>query len=62
MIKVLFVCVLFTISGCSSKAVYDNIQRDNRQQCMDVPPPQYEECLERSSKSYEEYEREREAL
>lgn len=56
------VLVFIMTAGCSNKAVYDNIQHSNRQECAHVPPPQYEECLERSSRSYEEYEREREAV
>lgn len=59
--KTLIVCVIFLIAGCSTKAVYDNIQHNNRQACNRVPPPQYEECIARSEKSYEEYERERKA-
>lgn len=53
----LMLCIL--VAGCSSKAVYDNMQRNNRQECVSVPPAQYEECIERSSKSYEEYKRDR---
>ncbi|MBS8242156.1 hypothetical protein DYI22_16845 [Marinobacter lipolyticus] len=53
----LLLCIL--VAGCSSKAVYDNMQRNNRQECVNVPPAQYEECIQRSSKSYEEYERDR---
>lgn len=52
----------FMTAGCSTKAVYNDIQRNNRQACANVPPPQYEECLDRSGKSYEEYERERKAV
>lgn len=54
--------VLFVVAGCSNKAVYDNIQHNNRQACNRVPPAQYDECMARSDKSYQEYEREREAL
>lgn len=53
----LLVCIL--LAGCSSKAVYDNVQRNNRQECVNVPPAQYEECIQRSSQSYEEYKRDR---
>ena len=60
--KILMVCVVFSIAGCSNKAVYDNIQHNNRQECRSVPPAQYEECIERSNKSYDEYQREREAI
>ncbi|WP_242634364.1 hypothetical protein [Marinobacter salicampi] len=53
---------LSVLAGCSSKAVYDNVQLNNRTDCNRVPPPQYEECIERTDKSYEEYERERKEL
>ncbi len=54
-----FLLVSLVATGCSSKAVYDNVQRNNQQECVSVPPVQYEECIERSSKSYEEYKRDR---
>ncbi len=53
----IFVLIL---AGCSNKAVYDNIQQINRNECNKVPPAQYDECIDRTSKSYEEYRRERE--
>ena len=60
MSKILYLLLVsILVAGCSGKAVYDNIQRNNRQECVSVPPAQYEECIERSSKSYEEYERDR---
>lgn len=51
---------LFFLAGCGSQAVYDNIQLNNRRECEKLPPAQYEECMARASKSYEEYERDRE--
>lgn len=59
MYKLLVLVVPLLFAGCSKKAVYDNIQLNNRNECNKVPPSQYEECIERTSKSYEEYERER---
>lgn len=53
---------LLLVAGCSSKAVYDNVQYNNFRECNSVPSAQYEECVERSNKSYEEYERERESV
>lgn len=53
----LLICMM--VAGCSSKAVYDNMQRNSRQECVSVPPAQYDECIERSSKSYDEYKRDR---
>ena len=61
--KIWIVFAVFVVTtGCSSKAVYDNIQHNNRQECNSAPPAQYEDCIERSSKTYEEYKREREAV
>lgn len=56
-LHLLLVCIL--LAGCGNKAVYDNVQRNNRQECVNVPPAQYEECIQRSSQSYEEYKRDR---
>lgn len=50
---------VFFLMGCSNKVVYDNIQINNRNACNTVPPSQYEECIERTNKSYEEYEQDR---
>ncbi|MES1945635.1 hypothetical protein PC39_16011 [Salinisphaera sp. PC39] len=50
----------FSVFGCGKKAVYDNVQIHNRQQCARLPPSQYEDCMEDAEKTYEEYRRERE--
>ena len=57
--KLWLLIVVFFLTGCSNKAVYDNIQINNRNACVKAPPFQYEECIERTNKSYEEYEQER---
>jgi len=53
-----FLIAAFFLTGCSSKAIYENIQINNRNACTKEPPSQYEKCIERANKSYEEYERE----
>ncbi len=60
--KTWFLVAVLFLAGCSNKAVYEHIQINNRSACNKVPPPQYEECIERTNKSYEEYERERKEL
>lgn len=57
--KLMIILAIFAIAGCSNKAVYDNIQLNNRNECSKVPPPQYERCMERANQSYDDYERER---
>lgn len=62
MFRILLVFVLSAMAGCSTQGVYNDIQESNRQACQKVPPPQYDECIERSSKPYRDYERERDAV
>jgi hypothetical protein len=59
MYKMLVSIFALLLSGCSNKAVYDNIQINNRNECNKIPPSQYEECVDRASEPYEEYKRER---
>lgn len=51
--------VVLLLGACSNKAIYDNIQSNNRMDCEKLPLSQYDECIERAEKSYDEYERER---
>lgn len=59
MYKLSALVALFFLAGCGSQAIYDNIQLNNRRECNKLPPSQYEECMARANKPYEEYERER---
>ncbi|GEM_PF-525433 len=47
------------ISACSNKSLYENIQANNQFACNNLANSQYDECMERSSVSYEEYEEKR---
>ncbi|WP_085987764.1 hypothetical protein [Marinomonas sp. MED121] len=60
MIKgVVFGVLLCLISACSKKDLYENIQANNQFACNNVAASQYDECMQRSSMSYEEYEAKR---
>ncbi len=59
MSKLLIVLLMFGAAGCSNKAIYDTLRLDERNKCVKEPPPTYFECIERTNKSYEKYERER---
>ena len=50
------------LAGFSARAVYDNVQLNNQQRCARVPPSEYDACMEAASKTYDEYQREREEL
>lgn len=47
--------VLTTVSGCSSRAVFENAQHNNRNKCQRLPPTQYDDCMERARQTYDEY-------
>jgi hypothetical protein len=59
MSKLLMVLMMFGIAGCSNKTIYDTLHIIERSKCVKESPPTYFECIERSNKSYEKYERER---
>ena len=59
MSKLLIVLVMFGVAGCSNKAIFGTFRLNERNKCVNEPPPIYSECIERTNKSYEEYERER---
>ena len=54
----LFLVLLF-LAGCSNRGVYGGVQASNRNECLKLPPSQYDECMEDANRSYSEYERER---
>lgn len=56
---ILTTLALLLIAGCSNKAAYQNLQINQRNECLQRPPSQYEECMQGVDKSYEEYEQER---
>lgn len=58
--KLLILIALLGLSACSNRAIYENIRIQQQNDCLKEPPGQYEACVERSEKSYEEYRRERE--
>ncbi|MBV1928609.1 MAG: hypothetical protein KUG81_03770 [Gammaproteobacteria bacterium] len=57
--KLLVILVMFGVAGCSNKAIYEKFRLDEHNKCAKEPPSTYLECIEQTSKSYEEYERER---
>lgn len=62
MSRLLILLLLVGVAACSNRAVYENIQIHQRNECMKQPSGPYEECLERVNPPYEEYRREREEM
>jgi hypothetical protein len=59
---ILALLMMLVFSACSNRSIYEGLQASSRFDCGRLPISQYEECLERASKRYEQYERERQAL
>lgn len=61
--RLITVCLVFLVlAGCSNRGIYEGIQAGNRNECLRLPPSQYDDCMERASKSYDEYDRERKEI
>lgn len=58
----IFLLISFSIAGCSNRAVYENIQINKRNKCLELQPPHYYECINKANKSYDEYEHERQEM
>ena len=54
-----FILIALFISACSNKSLYENIQSNNQFACNNVAASQYDDCMDRSSMSYEEYDEKR---
>lgn len=60
---ILMLLMAVSIVGCSQRAVYENIQHHNRQECAKLPESEFEECMNNAERSYDEYqEKRREAI
>ena len=60
---ILTVLILISFSGCSSKELYESTQpKYDENECRKLPPHQYDECIKTESKSYKEYQKEREDI
>lgn len=54
------IIIVFLLFGCSNKKIYEAVQYNQKQECRKLPYPQQSECVEEHSKSFEEYEKNRE--
>lgn len=60
LLVILFVAVVVT--GCTNRGFYESSQISRRNECRKLPIPQQEKCLEAASKTFEQYERERQEV
>jgi len=58
----LLMLLLILIAGCSNRQIYDAIQANQKNECLKIPSPEYEKCMERINKPYDKYEEERQEV
>lgn len=47
------------LAACSNADLYRAAQEHNQAECRKGPPADYQDCIERNSEPYEEYQRKR---
>lgn len=55
----LFIITIGFLAGCSKQQMYDSIHAQQKSACSRQSSTVYQECLDRLSKPYKEYEYER---
>ncbi|MCG6937967.1 MAG: hypothetical protein LJE83_07310 [Gammaproteobacteria bacterium] len=62
-LKNISILILLTIlSACSTRNWYVGAQSAQTAQCLKEPAAEYEDCMQQSSESYDEYSKKREQL
>jgi hypothetical protein len=50
------------LTGCTKQAVYEGVQQNQRNECFKLPETERERCLNETSREYEDYKRQRDAV
>ena len=45
--------------GCGNRQLYDIVQTSQRMKCQNLPPREYDACIEKTSATYDQYEKDR---
>lgn len=56
------IALIALTTGCSQRAVYENVQTNQRNEYANEPPSTYFECLDRTNKPFDKYQHERKEL
>jgi len=58
-ILALLTLTVLALVACSNQALYETLQNNERQDCIKEPGALYDECIQRTSTTYEEYQKQR---
>ena len=54
--------ILFSLMACTQQQVYEGLKSGSRSNCLDYPESEYEDCIEQTGKSYDQYRDAREEI
>ena len=54
MLKTLVITLLI-LSGCSARQLHDTLQAREKQECYSAPVSEQNECLKRTTETYDQY-------
>lgn len=57
--KTFIIAATLMVGACSYRGTYDGLHTSARYECYKVPPSEYNECIENTETSYEDYSRAR---
>jgi hypothetical protein len=57
-----FFMLSLLLMGCSNQQIYTAVQENRRVECSKLPQVQFEKCMSEYNTSYDEYERQRQAV
>ncbi len=53
---------LLHVSACSSQQFYEGTKAGQRSNCLSYPVAEYQECIDKSGESYEQYKQQRDEV
>ena len=54
--------LLFALSACSKQQYYEGLKAGRRASCLEYPESEFEDCVDETNTSFEEYKRQREQV
>ncbi len=55
----LLIGLVFVLQACSNQQLYQAVNNSARQQCLNLPQSEVQECLDRNNTSYDGYQRQK---
>lgn len=54
--------LLLILTACTRQQYYEGLKAGHRSGCLEYPEPEYEDCIDETEASYEEYKQQREQV